>query len=105
MVSATPISVNAPRLATELALLRDDLLEHWWEEHQVHELGIELCAAPRGDHLRCRLRTAAVAVSSVVRHRVERVGQGDDPRGKRNALPTHSVGIALPVPTFVVRDD
>src|SRR5690242_12832480 len=105
MVPVTPISADAPRLATELALLRDDLLEHGWEEHQVDELGIELGSASRGDHLRCRFRTAPVAVTSVVRHRVEGVGESYDARGERNALSAQSVGVALPVPPFMVRDD
>src|SRR5439155_6729262 len=72
---------------------------------RVDDRGIELAAGLGEDLLAGRLPRAALAVRPVARHRVERVGDREDPRGERDLLAAEPVRVAVTVPALVVRAD
>lgn len=98
----TPIIANATRFSIEFAFLRHNSLENRRKEHQVNELGIELCSSPRRDDTSRRIRAAPPAITPAVRHCVEGVGDGYDARRQRYFGSVKLVGIALSIPAFVV---
>jgi hypothetical protein len=65
-------------LAPECSLGLDDAFEDGRQQHQIHERGIELSAPTRGDHFGGGSGTAAAAIAAIVRHGVERIGEGHD---------------------------
>src|SRR4029077_3643576 len=50
----------------------------------------------------CDLEAQSLAVEALGRHRVERVGDVDDPCGERDLVSQEAVGIAAPVGPLVV---
>src|SRR5581483_3906830 len=64
--------------------------------------GIELTARTGGDLPQRVLPAKRAAVRSVVRERVERVGDGEDPGAEGNRLGGQTVGIAAAVPVLVM---
>src|SRR3989442_12225266 len=67
--------------------------------------GVELPPGLAVD-LRPRLLPAAgCAIGAVARHRIQRVGDGEDPRSERDLLGREPVRIAVAVPALVVRAD
>ena len=103
--AAPAVFANTSRAKIELPLLRDDLIEDRWEEHQVDELRVELCSASRFDDLRRRFGAASVAISSAVGHGIEGIGKGHDPRRQWYAPTFEFVGIAGSIPAFMMRED
>src|SRR6266540_4273266 len=49
-----------------------------------------------------RLERELLAVDAIVRHRVVRVGDEDDPRTERNVIAVQAIGVAAPVPPLVM---
>lgn len=60
-------------------------------DEQPRELGIELRARTAGELLKRPLDCARRLIRAWMGHRVERVGDPDDPRLQRDALPAQSV--------------
>src|SRR5207249_2412863 len=64
-----------------------------------------LLPALREDLRARRLPAQRPAIRAVTRHRIERIGDGEDARTERDLMPAHAVRIALAVPTLVMRAD
>ena len=72
------------------------------QQHEIDETRIELCSAPGFDDPQRFLDTRAGAVAPIMRERVERVGDRDDPRLERNTRTTQAPWISRPVPALVM---
>src|SRR6266851_9779580 len=69
----------------------------------AHDLRVELGAVMREDLVRRALPAERRSVRSIARHRVERVGEGEDPGAERDPVADQPDGIAATVPAFVMR--
>ena len=87
----------APRVA--------DALEYRRQEHEVHELGIELRAASRFDDGGRGGRLSTVAISAAVSDRVVGVGERDDARGERDLFAAEPARITMSIPSLVMGED
>src|SRR5579862_4011391 len=67
--------------------------------------GIELAPGAALELLDCRGERQGAAIGTVARHRVERVHDGEDPRGERYLLTAKTPWVSLPVPALVVEGD
>src|SRR5438105_3097353 len=72
---------------------------------RLHDRGIEVASALLGELLRGDLPRKGASVGPVARHRVEGVGDGEDPRPGRSLLARETVRIAGSFPALVVRAD
>lgn len=100
---STPAIVADNAWRTPKGTLRgDDAIEYGWQQHQVHELGIELCASAVGDDVGGRPRASTASVPPIVRHRIEGVGKHNDARRERDSLSAELVWIALAIPALVM---
>src|SRR5690242_6806086 len=80
-------------------LRRDDRLVHRHE--RGHDGGVELCSRTAGQLLERLLLGLRHLVGTVLGHRVEGVGDEDDPRAERDRLPAEAVRVAEPIPALV----
>jgi hypothetical protein len=80
-------------------------LEHGRQQDQIDQRRVELLAAPSRDDLDGGVEPLTAAIPSVVRQRIERVGDRHDARGEWNALATQVTRVAAPVPPLVVGQD
>src|SRR6266542_276084 len=71
-------------------------------DKQSRELGIELRARTAGELLKRPLDRARRLIRAGMGHRVECVGDADDPRLQRDALPAQSIGIARAIDVLVM---
>lgn len=81
------------------------VVEHRRKQDEVDQVRIELPAPAGGDDFNCGVEPLPRAVSPIVGERIEGVRNGDDARLERNARALEVSGIALSVPTFVVRQN
>ena len=71
----------------------------------VDDVRVEVRAATAADLLRGGLPAHRCAIRALAGHRVERVDEGEDPRGQRDALLGEPVRVPVPVPPLVVGAD
>jgi hypothetical protein len=92
------------RDVSESSLLRDDLLEHGREQHQVDELGIELRSAPGGDHFATSCGATTLAISATMCDGVECVGECHEARGQRDLSAAESSWVSCTIPSLMMRE-
>src|SRR5207244_13644067 len=63
---------------------------------------VELGAVVREDLVRRLVPTEGRSIGTIARHRVERVGEGEDARAEWDPLAGQACGIAAAVPAFVM---
>src|SRR3954471_5758486 len=97
VISTSGSSGTCPSLRAPQRPAADDA------QQRVHDARVELRAGA-GAQAAARLAAGQRgAVGAVARHRVERVGGRDDPRGQRDAVAAQAVGVAAAVPRLVRR--
>src|SRR5438874_805321 len=64
---------------------------------------VELGAVVREDLVHRLLPADRLSIGTIARHRVERVGEGEDARAERDPLAGQAGGIAAALPAFVMR--
>ena len=104
-LAAAPIVSFRAWDAAKRSLLGDDLIEYGRKEHQIDELRIELRPTTGRDDFGRRRRTAAIAVATIVRDRVEGIGEHNDARRQWNVLSPEASRIAGSVPALVMGQD
>ena len=79
-----------------------NLLEDRWEQHEIHELWIELRSPSRRNDIGPGHCATSFSISAAVSDGVEGVGEGDDARREWDLAAAEPTGVARPVPPFVV---
>src|SRR5439155_13695443 len=96
--------VAKARLASRRFTMRvSKLLEYRRQQQEIDEVRIELRAASAKNDVQRLDGGTPIAIAAVMRHCVERVGDRDDPRRKRNRDASESAWISGSVPPLVMR--
>lgn len=90
---------------TDLALGALDAELDGRREEDVHEIGIELCAATAADGIDGRGPTPTALVAADMGDRVVTIGDGDDACGERDRPAGQATWVAPSVPPLVMTED